>query len=225
MIPASSRILRNRCCRDYRLAPITRAFIWRIRCKQCERWCVSHGSRRRQCPNQSEADWILLEAIWQKDGAAILWYIQQVEESIGGRVSGEKASVHYPKADPFQTALKWTSILWNPRWRLDGHLRELAAIGKFWQWCVVSVTVDRNVREDMCMHGSGGDDEGKARHHATSDRFARAPMPQGKRYPPRVAKYNFQGCDTLGAKVWQWPDIWQATVSRIHRYRALGAVV
>jgi len=38
-------------------------------------------------PNRLEANVILFEAICQKDEVAQLWYVQQVEGSMGGSVS------------------------------------------------------------------------------------------------------------------------------------------
>jgi len=48
-----------------------------------------------------------------------------VEESMGGWVSREEASVHYPGTEPFEPALKWTPAL------RDGGCR---FIGDFEKW-------------------------------------------------------------------------------------------
>jgi hypothetical protein len=53
-----------------------------------------------------------------------------VEESMGGWVSREEASVHYPGTEPFETALKWTPALRDGGCRLIGDFREVAAFGK-----------------------------------------------------------------------------------------------
>jgi hypothetical protein len=49
----------------------------------------------RQTANQPEANRIVIEAICQKDGAVERKCIQQVEQSMGGGISGEKRSVPF----------------------------------------------------------------------------------------------------------------------------------
>jgi hypothetical protein len=49
----------------------------------------------RQTANQPEANRIVIEAICQKDGAVERKCIQQVEQSMGGGISGEKGSVPF----------------------------------------------------------------------------------------------------------------------------------
>jgi len=62
----------DRCCRDRGFAPITRDFLWPIRCRLWVRWFVGLGQGWGQSSIQLEANGILLEAICQKDGAAQL---------------------------------------------------------------------------------------------------------------------------------------------------------
>jgi len=45
------------------------------------------------------------------DGAGQLHYVQQVEEGMSGWEAEEKASDHYPGAEPFEIASIWTSTL------------------------------------------------------------------------------------------------------------------
>ena len=86
---------------------------------------------QRQSPNQLEANRILCEAICQKDGAAQLQCIQQVEQSLGGWVSREEALVHYAETDPFETAVRWTPALWDGGCKFFGDVGDLAALGKW----------------------------------------------------------------------------------------------
>jgi len=106
MIPAGRGTTKTRCPRDYALAPIAADFQQQIWCSWWERWFIGLGWCRRQTPNQPEANWILFEAICQKHGAGQLQCVQQVEESMGSLVSAEEASVHYPGAEPLETALR-----------------------------------------------------------------------------------------------------------------------
>jgi len=69
-ISGSCGTAQDRCCRDCGLGPITRDFLWRIRCRLWDHWFVGLGRGQRQSPNQLEANGILLEAICQEDGAA-----------------------------------------------------------------------------------------------------------------------------------------------------------
>jgi len=54
---------------------------------------------------------MICKANCQHDGVAQLQCIQQVEESMGGWVSGDKALEHHPRAELFETALRWTPAL------------------------------------------------------------------------------------------------------------------
>jgi len=47
---------------------------------------------------------------------------------MGGRVSREEASVHYPGEEPIEKSLRWTPALEDSDPRLFGYIRELAAI-------------------------------------------------------------------------------------------------
>jgi len=66
-----------------------------------------------------------------KDGAAQLKYVQQVEESIGGRVSWETAWVDYPGMELSETAARKTPALGDSCCRFFGDLQDVAACGKF----------------------------------------------------------------------------------------------
>jgi len=48
---------------------------------------------------------------------------------MGGRVSGEDGSVHYPGAELFETGSRGTTALGNGGRRYFGDIHELAAIG------------------------------------------------------------------------------------------------
>jgi hypothetical protein len=80
-------------------------------------------------PNQPEANLILIEANCQNYGAGQLQCIEKVEESMGGRVCGEQALVHYPEEESFQTGLKWTTALADSGRKISGDIQELAAVG------------------------------------------------------------------------------------------------
>ena len=54
-----------------------------------------------------------------------------MEESIGGWVSGEEASVHNPGTEPSGTAVSWIPALGDGSCRLFGDFQDLAAFGKF----------------------------------------------------------------------------------------------
>ena len=102
-IPASCGTMQDRCGRDCGFAPITSNFFRWIRCLYWDRWFLGLGRGWRQGPNQLEANGIHLEAICQKDEAAQLWCLQQVEDSMSGWVSREEALVHYPGTEPVET--------------------------------------------------------------------------------------------------------------------------
>ena len=57
----------------------------------------------------------------QKNWAAQLWYLQQVEESMGDGVSGEEAAVHYRGTELSETASKWTPALGDGCFRYFGE--------------------------------------------------------------------------------------------------------
>jgi len=48
---------------------------------------------------------------------------------MGGGVSQEEASVHYPGAEPIETSLRWTPALGHSARRFFGDIQELAAVG------------------------------------------------------------------------------------------------
>jgi len=50
---------------------------------------------------------------------------------MGGGISREEASVHYPGAEPIETHLRWTPALGDGGRRFFGDIRELAAVGSF----------------------------------------------------------------------------------------------
>jgi len=54
--------------------------------------------------------------------------IQQVEQSVGGWVSGVEASVDVVGAELFQTTSSWTPALGHNSSRFIGHLLQLEAI-------------------------------------------------------------------------------------------------
>ena len=52
-----------------------------------------------------------------------------MQESMGGGVTREEASVHYPAAEPIQTSSRLTPALGDSGRRCFGDIRELAATG------------------------------------------------------------------------------------------------
>jgi hypothetical protein len=84
-----------------------------------------------QCPDQPEANGILLGAISHNNGAAQIWYLQQVQESMGSQVSGEDALVNYPGTQLFEPAASWIPVMGDIGYRLFGNFWKLAAFGKF----------------------------------------------------------------------------------------------
>jgi len=60
------------------------------------------------------------------------------------------------------------------RLQIFGDFGQLAALGNFRECRMDSGTVGRGVFEAMCMSSSGGEEEGKARQHATGDGFGTA---------------------------------------------------
>jgi hypothetical protein len=54
-----------------------------------------------------------------------------VEESIGGRVSQEEASVQYAEAEPSETAANLTTALGEGGCRFFQDIQDLAALGNF----------------------------------------------------------------------------------------------
>jgi len=128
-IAAISGTADNKCHTDCGLTLIARDvlrpiwsswWVWRF---------VELGRCRRQTPNQPGANQVFIDAICEKDGAGQLQCIQQVQESMGGRVSGEEELVHYPGAEPFETGLRWTPALGDGCPTFFGDIWELAAVG------------------------------------------------------------------------------------------------
>jgi len=74
----------------------------------------------------------------------------------------------------------------------------------------------------LCKPNSWGEENRKARQHVTGNAYGPACRQQGKKKPPRVAKYNVLGHDSLGVKWEQWYYIPQTTPSLIFRCEALG---
>jgi hypothetical protein len=64
-----------------------------------------------------------------KDEAAQLYYVQQVEESMGGWDLPEKASVYYHWTQPCDTVARRTPAVEDSDFRYFGDLRVQAAIG------------------------------------------------------------------------------------------------
>jgi hypothetical protein len=60
--------------------------------------------------------------------AAQLYYVRQVEECMGGLVSGEAALVHYPRTVLFESAVRWTPALG------DGSCRFLDTFKRWLPW-------------------------------------------------------------------------------------------
>jgi hypothetical protein len=87
------------------------------------------GGAEGQTPNQSEANWILIQAICQKNGPDTLQCIQQVEKSMRSRASREEALLDHPEAEPFKSSLRLTPALWQGGGRYFGDIQGLAAIG------------------------------------------------------------------------------------------------
>jgi len=127
-IPAASGTAKNKYHRDCGLAPIAGDVKRRIECSQWEQWFVGPGWCRTQNSNQSEAYWILIEAFCQMDGAGQLLRIEQVEESMGGRVSGVEGLLYYPEEELFETGWRWTPALGHIGHRLVGNIWELATV-------------------------------------------------------------------------------------------------
>jgi len=71
---------------------------------------------------------------------------------------------------------------------------------------------------------SGGEEKGKARQQVTGDEFGRARGQKGEEKPPRVAKYNVHGYDSLGVEWQGYGSSPQTTASLVHRCEALGGV-
>jgi len=74
----------------------------------------------------------------------------------------------------------------------------------------------------MRKQNLGGVEKQKARQQVTSDRFGRVREQKGDKQPPRVAKYNVYGCNSLGVKWQGYGSRPQTTPSLIHRCEALG---
>jgi len=128
-VPASCRTLENRHHSSWRRAFIAENFIRQSWCRQFEWPFDLLGWYRTQTANQPGANRILLDTIWQLDGAGQLQCVQQVEESMGGWVSAEEALAHYLRAAQFETGLRWSPALGDGGCRLFGDNPELAAIG------------------------------------------------------------------------------------------------
>jgi len=78
---------------------------------------------------QPQANGILTKAMCQMDGAVQLQWIQQVEDSMCGRVSGEKAPGHYLGAEILEAGLRWTSPLDDGSFRCIHYIGKPAALG------------------------------------------------------------------------------------------------
>jgi len=141
MIPASSSTRGTRCPSDCGLTPIARRCLWRTWCRLWGQWFVGHRRCRRHTPKQSEANWILFESIWEKHGVGQLQCIQQVEQSMGHWVSGEKALVHYLGVEPLQTSSRWTPAHGGSGTNFLATFETWMPLGNFnnakqilWQW-------------------------------------------------------------------------------------------
>ena len=62
------------------------------------------------------------------------------------------------------------------------------------------VTGGYDVVEEMFMRGSVCREEGNVQQQATGDTFGRVSGESNESCPPKVAKYNFLGCDSSSAK-------------------------
>jgi len=121
----------NRCCKHCRLAPWAGDFLRQLWYAWWEGWFVGLGQCIDYTPSQPEANPLLLEAICQQDRAGQLQCVQQVEESMGGGVSQETASVLHLGAEPFQPASRWTASLGDSSCIYFCDIRGLAAVGYF----------------------------------------------------------------------------------------------
>ena len=72
-----------------------------------------------------------LKQFAKRMGQPKLQYFQQVEDSMGGWVSGEEASVPYPGTEAFETAARWTPAPGDGSIKFLGDCGDLAAFGKF----------------------------------------------------------------------------------------------
>jgi hypothetical protein len=79
-----------------------------------------------------------------------------------------------------------------------------------------------DVFEEMCKRNVGGEQKRKARQQATGDVFRQLRAQQRKKLPPRVAKYNVHGCDSLGVEWQGYGRSPQTTPSLVYRCEALG---
>jgi len=86
------------------------------------------GAAEDKAPISINANWNLLKEICQMDMAVQLQCIQQVEQSMGGRVSGEIALLYYLASEVFETGSKWTPALGNSSCRFFSDIQNLAAV-------------------------------------------------------------------------------------------------
>jgi len=169
MIPATCETADTRYHRDCGLTSIAGDFLWWLWCGWWERRLVGLGLFRSQPTNPPKAYQTRLEVICQPDGAGQLQCVQQVEESIGGCVSGEEASVYFLGAEPVEATLRWTPC--TGRWRLQSVWRHsqtgchlvisimMNGFGGIWLNCIW-----RNLQAQFWR-------QGKREAEATSDRW------------------------------------------------------
>jgi len=85
-----------------------------------------------------------------------------------------------------------------------------------------SQPVGGDVVEAMCKQNSKGEEKGKVGQQASGNRFRIVRgQPSGKK-PPRVAKYNVYGYDSLGVKWLGYGCSTQTTPNLVYRCWSLG---
>jgi hypothetical protein len=78
-----------------------------------------------------------------------------------------------------------------------------------------------DVSEEMCLRNLRGVQTGKARQQETGDGLGRARKQWCEKQPPRVAKNNVHGCDSLGVEWQAYGSSPQTTPSFIYWCEAL----
>jgi len=63
-------------------------------------------------------------------------------------------------------------------------------------------TMEQGICKDIFTGAVGVKEAQYIRKHATREGYGRVCAQKGKKEPRTVPKYNFQGCDLLGAKCW-----------------------
>jgi len=180
-IPAASGIAKNTCCRAFGLAPIAGDVPPQMWCNWRKQPFSSLGWGRRQTPNQPEAIWILVETIYQNDGAGQLQCIQQVHESIDGGDSQEESSVDYLGAEPFGTRPRWNPPTGEYSRRFFDNIRKLVAVAYFWYGWMDLLMVVWDVVEEMSNRNSRGEEQWKSREQVTGDGFGSGKGKIGKK--------------------------------------------